>query len=149
MYEFLQKINPPASQDFSVGGRIAWAIYCYEAGKDAWESGNTIMALNMLREAVHSFPFPASLELLGEYLLIEGKPVEATIYLAAAVGMAEEYNFSSVFLLGKALARANDNYVSKIMLKKALSIKPDQEAEELLSEITNRAAKGDQPDGRL
>ena len=149
MYEFLQKINPPASQDFSVGGRIAWAIYCYEAGKDAWESGDALRAINMLQEAIHSFPFPASLELLGEYLLLEGKPVEATIYLAAAVGMAEEYNFSSVFLLGKALARANDNYVSKIMLKKALSIKPDQEAEELLSEVVNRAAQGDQPHGSL
>jgi hypothetical protein len=142
MYEFLQKTNLPASQDFGVGGRIAWAIYCYEAGKDAWESGDAIRAITILQEAVHSFPFPASLELLGEYLLLEGKPVEAAIYLAAAVGMDEENKFSSVFLLGKALAIANDNFVSKIMLKKALSIKPDQEAEKLLSEVTNRAAKG-------
>lgn len=144
MYEFLQKMNPPAAQDFSVGGRIAWAIYCHEAGRAAVESGNMPVALTTLREGIRAFPFPLSLELLGECLLLEGNPVEAVVYLAAAVGMSEEYQFHQLFLLGKALAAANDNYVSVIMLKKALSIKSDQEAQELLNEVTKRGAKEDQ-----
>jgi hypothetical protein len=44
-----------------------------------------------------------------------------------------------MFLLGKALAAANDNYVSKIILKKALTIEHDQEAQELLGEVINRS----------
>jgi tetratricopeptide (TPR) repeat protein len=140
MYAFLQEVNPVASQDFSVGGRIAWAIYCHDMGRTAVEKGDLSGALTILREAIHAFPFPLSLELLGECLLIEGRPVEAVIYLAAAVGMSEEYKFHQLFLLGKALAAANDNYVSKIILEKALSIEPDREAQELLNEVKSRAA---------
>jgi tetratricopeptide (TPR) repeat protein len=142
MYEFLERVLPAASQDFSVGGRIAWAIYCHDAGRAAIESGNLPVALTTLREAIRAFPFPLSLELLGECLLLEGKPVEAVIYLAAAVGMSEEYQFHQLFLLGKALAAANDNHVSKIMLKKAISIEADREAQELLDEVIRRSAPG-------
>jgi tetratricopeptide (TPR) repeat protein len=144
MYEFLQRVNRAASQDFGVGGRIAWAIYCHDVGRVALEKGDLSGALTILREAIQAFPFPLSLELLGECLLIEGKPVEAVIYLAAAVGMSEEYQFHQLFLLGKALAAANDNHVSKIMLEKALSIEPDGEAQELLNEIKRRAASEEQ-----
>jgi tetratricopeptide (TPR) repeat protein len=143
MYEFLQKTNAPAAQDFSVGGRIAWAIYCYEVGHAAVEKGDLTFAVTILTEAIHAFPFPPSLELLGECLLLEGKFVEATIYLAAAVGMSEQQQFRSLFLLGKALASANDNYVSKIMLMKAISIEPDREAQELLTEVITRAASAE------
>ena len=143
MYEFLQRVNPSASQDFSVGGRIAWAIYCHDAGRVAIENENLPVALTTLREAVRAFPFPLSLELLGECLLLDGKPVEAVIYLAAAVGMSEEYQFHQLFLLGKALAAANDNHVSKIMLKKAISIEPDREAQDLLNEVIRRSAPVD------
>lgn len=142
MYEFLERVLPAASQDFSVGGRIAWAIYCHDAGRAAIESGNLPVALTTLKEAIRAFPFPLSLELLGECLLLEGRPVEAVIYLAAAVGMSEEHQFHQLFLLGKALATANDNHVSKIMLKKAISIEPDQEAQELLDEVIRRSAPG-------
>lgn len=144
MYEFLQRVNPAASQDFTVGGRVAWAIYCHDAGKAAMEGGDLPAALTTLTEAVHAFPFPVSLELLGECLLLEGRPVEAVIYLAAAVGMSKEYQFRQLFLLGKALAAANDNYVSKIMLEKAISINPDREAQELLSEVVRRSVSAEQ-----
>jgi tetratricopeptide (TPR) repeat protein len=143
MYEFLERVNPAASQDFSVGGRIAWAIYCHDVGRVALESGDLSGALTTLREAIRAFPFPLSLELLGECLLLEGKPVEAVIYLAAAVGMSEEYQFHQLFLLGKALAMAKDNYVSKIILEKALSIGPDREAQELLNEVISRSTSAD------
>ena len=139
MYEFLERVHPEAAQDFSVGGRIAWAIYCHDVGRAAVESGNMPVALTTLREAIRAFPFPLSLELLGECLLLEGKPVEAVVYLAAAVGMSEEYQFHQLFLLGKALAAAHDNYVSKIILKKALTIEQNQEAQELLGEVINRS----------
>ncbi len=144
MYEFLKRVHPAASQDFSVGGRIAWAIHCYDTAWDAWEKGDLATAVITLREGIYSFPFPKSLELLGECLLQEGNLVEATIYLAAAVGMSKEEEFRTLFLLGKALATANDNYVSKIMLEKAISIKPDQEAQELLNVVLSRASLGDQ-----
>lgn len=144
MYEFLKRVHPEAAQDFSVGGRIAWAIYCHDAGRAAVESGNMTVALTTLREAIRAFPFPLSLELLGECLLLEGNPVEAVIYLAAAVGMSEEYQFHQLFLLGKALAAANDNYVSKIMLEKAISIKPDDEAQELLRLVISRSGPEEQ-----
>jgi tetratricopeptide (TPR) repeat protein len=144
MYEFLQKTNATAAQDFSVGGRIAWAIYCCDAGQAAMESGDLTSAITTLTEAIHAFPFPTSLELLGECLFLEGKFVEATIYLAAAIGISEQQQFRTLFLLGKALAAANDNYVSKIMLKKAISIEPDREAQELLAEVLNRAASAEQ-----
>ena len=140
MYEFLQKTNPYASQDFSVGGRIAWAIYCRKAGRIEMESGDLASAVTTLTEAIYAFPFPASLELLGECLFLEGKFVEATIYLAAAVGMSDRYEFRLLFLLGKALAAANDNYVSKITLEKAISICPDQEAQDLLNHVKSRAS---------
>ncbi|HEY0323077.1 MAG TPA: hypothetical protein VGC66_19125 [Pyrinomonadaceae bacterium] len=139
MYEFLKRVHPSASQDFSVGGRIAWAIHCYDAAKAAREREDIATAVITLREGMYAFPFPRLLELLGECLLQEGNPVEATIYLAAAVGMSEEVEFRSLFLLGKALATANDNYVSKIILKKALTIEQDQEAQELLGEVINRS----------
>lgn len=144
MYEFLQKTDPVASQDFSVGGRIAWAIYCSDAGRGAMENGDTASAVITLKEAIHAFPFPTSLELLGECLLLEGNFVEAAVYLAAAVGMSEQRQFRQLFLLGKALAAANDNYVSKIMLEKAISIEQDQEAQELLNEVLSRSSPGDQ-----
>ncbi len=144
MYAFLQQINPAAAQDFSVGGRIAWAIYCCNAGQAAMEAGEITSAITTLTEAIHAFPFPTSLELLGECFLLEGKFVEATIYLAAAIGMSERHEFRSLFLLGKALAAANDNYVSKIILKKAISIQPDGEAQELLAEVINRTASAEQ-----
>ena len=140
MYEFLERVHPAASQDFSVGGRIAWAIYCHDAGRVATENGNLSVALTTLREAIHAFPFPQSLELIGECLLLDGRPVEAVVYLAAAIGMSEEYQFYQLFLLGKALAAANDNYVAKIMLKKAISIEPDPEAQELLNEVIRRSS---------
>jgi tetratricopeptide (TPR) repeat protein len=144
MYEFLERVHPKAAQDFSVGGRIAWAIYCHDVGRAAVESGNMTVALTTLREGIRAFPFPLSLELLGECLLLEGKPVEAVVYLAAAVGMSEEYQFHQLFLLGKALAAANDNHVSKIMLEKAISIRPDQEAQELLNEVKSRSTSEEQ-----
>lgn len=144
MYEFLQKTNFAASQDFSVDGRIAWGIYCYNVGQAAMQSGDLTVAISTLTEAIHAFPFPSSLELLGECLFLEGNFVEATIYLAAAVGMSDRYEFRRLFLLGKALAAANDNYVSKIMLNKAISINPDTEAQELLSIVIARSAAGKQ-----
>jgi tetratricopeptide (TPR) repeat protein len=104
------------------------------------ESGDLSFAVTTLTEAIYAFPFPASLESLGECLLLEGKYVEATIYLAAAIGMSERQEFHNLFLLGKALAAANDNYVSKIMLEKAISIRPDQEAQDLLNQVKSRAA---------
>ena len=140
MYEFLQRVNPAASQDFSVGGRIPWAIYCHDGGKAAMAGGGLHLAVSLLREAVNTFPFPLSLGLLGECLLLQGRPVEAVIYLAAAVGMSEEQEYRQLFLLGKALAEANDNYVSKIVLGKALSISPEAEAQRLLDEVVNRSA---------
>jgi tetratricopeptide (TPR) repeat protein len=139
MYEFLQKTNTAAAQDFSVGGRIAWAIYCYDTGRQAMEGGNLTCAITILEEATRAFPFPISLELLGECLLREGKFVEASIYLAAAVGMSERHEFRPLFLLGKALAAAKDNHVSKIILTKAILIEPAQEALDLLSDVTRRA----------
>lgn len=148
MYEFLQKTNIAASQDFSVGGRIAWAIYCCDAGRNALEGGNLTYAITILEEATRAFPFPISLELLGECLLLEGKFVEAAIYLAAAVGMSEQHEFRPLFLLGKALAAAKDNYVSKIMLTKAISIEPAQEALDLLSEVIRRVDAQDAGDVR-
>jgi TolA-binding protein len=144
MYEFLKRVHPASSQDFSVGGRIAWAIYCYDAACDAWEKGDLATAVITLREGIYSFPFPKSLELLGECLLQEGNLVEATIYLAAAVGMSEEVECRSLLLLGKALATANDNYVSRIMLTKAISIKPDAEAQELLRLVISRSEAEEQ-----
>ena len=144
MYEFLKRVHPASSQDFSVGGRIAWAIHCYDAATAAKEREDLATAVITLREGMYAFPFTRLLELLGECLLQEGNPVEATIYLAAAVGMSEEVEFRSLFLLGKALATANDNYVSKIMLEKAISIRPDQEAQELLKEVKSRSASEEQ-----
>jgi tetratricopeptide (TPR) repeat protein len=144
MYEFLKRVHPASSQDFSVGGRIAWAIHCCNAGQAAMEVNDFTSAVTTLTESIHAFPFPTSLELLGECLLLEGKFVEATIYLAAAIGMSEHHEFRPLFLLGKALAAANDNYVSKIMLEKAISIQPDQEAQELLNEVTSRSASKEQ-----
>ena len=140
MYEFLQRVKPSDAQDFEIKGRMAWAIHCYWAGRSSMEGGDRTTAITMLREGILAFPFPLTLELLGECLLLEGKPVEATVYLAAAVGMNEEHQFRQLFLLGKALAAANDNYVSKIMLKKAIAIKQDQEALELLNEVVSRSA---------
>jgi tetratricopeptide (TPR) repeat protein len=142
MYEFLKRVHPAASQDFSVGGRIAWAIHCYDAAKAAKEREDLATAVITLREGIYAFPFPKSLELLGECLLQEGNPVEATIYLAAAIGMSEEYEFRHLFLLGKALATANDNYASKIMLERAISIEPDREAQELLNMVLSRSSSG-------
>ncbi|HEX8181380.1 MAG TPA: hypothetical protein VF525_17690 [Pyrinomonadaceae bacterium] len=143
MYEFLQRVNPSAAQDYGVGGRISWAIYCHDVGKVAMEEGDLVRALAVLSEGVHAFPFPLTLAKLGECLLLEGRPVEAVVYLAAAVGMSEEYQFHQLFLLGKALAAANDNYASKIMLTKALLIEPDQEAQELLNAVIKRAEDKD------
>jgi tetratricopeptide (TPR) repeat protein len=148
MYEFLQRLNPAAAQDFSVGGRVAWATYCRRAGMAAMESGDLPRAVSALEEAIYAFPFPRSLELLGECLLLEGRPVEAAVYLAAAVGMGGEDQFRPLFLLGKALAAANDNYVSKMVLQRALSIAQDDEALKLLDEVRRRSTGRTAGEGR-
>jgi tetratricopeptide (TPR) repeat protein len=139
VYEFLQRTIPDAAQDFGVGGRIAWALYCRDVGGVTMEEGDLSTAITTLREAVFAFPFPKSLELLGECLLRQGKPVEAVIFLAAAVGMNDVPQFRQLSLLGKALAAARDNHISKIMLRKAISIEPDTEALELLREVISRS----------
>lgn len=108
------------------------------------ERGDLTSAAVTLTEGIYAFPFPATLELLGECLLLEGKFVEATIYLAAAIGMSDRDEFRAIFLLGKALAAANDNYVSKIMLEKAISIEANDEAQELLSLVISRSSPEEQ-----
>jgi tetratricopeptide (TPR) repeat protein len=120
--------GPKMSQDFSEKGRIEWAIRTFGEGKAALEREDLDTAIAILKESITAFPFPQSLELLGECLLLKNKPAEATLYFAAAIGIAKDYQFKSLFLLGKALAAANDTFVSKIKLEHALSINTDQEA---------------------
>lgn len=127
------------SQDFSEKGRIEWAIRTFGEGKAALEQEDFDTAIATLKESITAFPFPRTLELLGECLLLENKPAEATLYLAAAIGMAKDYQFRPLLLLGKALAAANDTYVSKIKLEHALSITTDAEAQDLLNEVKHKA----------
>ena len=70
------------SQDFSEKGRIESAIRSYGEGKAALEREDFDIAIATLKELVTAFPFPRTLEMTREYLLLEKGPPRNMFTLA-------------------------------------------------------------------
>jgi TolA-binding protein len=115
-----------STQDFYAEGRIEYARRLYDEGMAALKVKNLKAALTKLRTSARAFPFPTTLRQIGECLLRQGKPADATLYLAAAVGMSPRGKQAGpLLLLIKALLRARETAHALIRLQELAELYPD------------------------
>jgi TolA-binding protein len=135
-----------STQDFYAEGRIEYARWLYDEGMTALKAKNLKAALTKLRTSARAFPFPTTLRQIGECLLQQGKPADATLYLAAAVGMSPRgKQVKPLLLLIKALLRARETAHALMRLQEladfypemtnALPANPEEAVDELLKTI--------------
>jgi TolA-binding protein len=136
-----------STQDFYAEGRIEYARHLYDEGMAALKDKNFKAALTKLRLSARAFPSPTTLGQIGECLLRQGKPADATLYLAAAVGMTPYgMHAKPLLLLIKALFRARETCHALMRLRQlaeemypemadAISANPEGAVEELLKRV--------------
>jgi TolA-binding protein len=135
-----------STQDFYAEGRIKYACQLHDEGVAAMQAKDLAIAIKKLRTSARAYPIPSTLRLIGECLLRQGKPADATLYLAAAAGMtSNKSDKRSLLLLIRALLRARENVVARIRLQEiaetypdmaeAISNNPEQAVEELLRRL--------------
>jgi tetratricopeptide (TPR) repeat protein len=139
-----------STQDFYTEGRIEYARRLYDEGVAAIKAKNLKAALTKLRISARAFPFPTTLRQIGECLLHQGKPADAVLYLAAAVGMTPYGMHAKPLLLlikallrarekGHALLRCQELAVLYPDMKEALSDNPEDAVEELLKRLAQQS----------
>lgn len=138
-----------STQDFYAEGRIEYARRLYDEGMAALRSKNLKVALTKLKVSSRAFPSPAALREIGECLLRQGKPADAVLYLAAAVGMTPSGMHARPLLLlvkallrarekGHALLRCQELAVMYPDMREALSANPEEAVEELLKRVAQQ-----------
>lgn len=135
-----------STQDFYAEGRIDYALQMYKEGAAAVKAKDLTTAIKKLRISARAYPAPTTLRLIGRCLLRQGRPADATLYLAAAVGITTtKTDKRSVLLLTLALLRARENLLAGKRLEEiveaypemaeALSTNPDLAIERLLRNL--------------
>jgi predicted Zn-dependent protease len=132
-----------ATQDLYAEGRFEYARRLYDEARAALRAKDLEGALKKLKESARAFPSPVTLGEIGECLLRQGKPADAVLYLAAAVGMTQPGKHAKpLLLLVMALQRAREK--SHVLLRcqelatmfpdmeEALAANPEEAVEELL-----------------
>lgn len=103
----------------------------FEKGKTCWARKDYETAAGFLFESVKLGPTERSCELLGECLLELGKYGDASLFLAAAVGLGEN-EIRARFLLAQGLFGLGLDHVASQKLKEALQIDPHFKPAEML-----------------
>lgn len=108
----------------------------YEAGRVAMEKADFDRAILLFEESVKLSPHFKTLELLGECKINIGRPSEAILPLAAAVGLGTNA-FRAMYLLAKAYSEMGDRKTALSFSEKALQMNPNfkraRELKEFLS----------------
>jgi TolA-binding protein len=126
MKESFEHSDLNSTQDFYAEGRIEYARCLYDEGMAALRSKNLKTALRKLKVSARAFPSPITLRQIGECLLRQGKPADATLYLAAAVGMTPSGKQTKLLLLLiKALLRAREKTYALLRLREVTEIYPE------------------------
>jgi uncharacterized protein HemY len=111
------------------------ATRLYELGRDAFDHGRVVEAVELFRASAHLRPHFKTLELLGESLVRLDQTAEGAIYLAAAAGLAPKQSRPR-FLLAQVLVGWGETRDARIQLREALRINPDyKSAFELLNQL--------------
>lgn len=143
MKESFEYYDLNSTQDFYAKGRIEYAGRLYDEGVAAIRSKNLKAALKKLKISARAFPAPTTLRQIGECLLRQGKPADAVLYLAAAVGMTPSGTEAKpLLLLVKALLWAREKSHALLRcqelaaiypeMREALLTNPEEAVEELL-----------------
>lgn len=117
-------------------GDLAYKLY--DQGRNQLKSGNSRMAIELLKESFNLVPHYKTSELLGEALMIDQQHINAVLYLAAAAGLGKN-QFRSKFLLAKALLALGDEWKADAIehIQESIRLNPDyRAAKELLKELT-------------
>lgn len=143
MKESFEYYDLNSTQDFYAEGRIDYARRLYNEGMTALRSKNLKGAIKKLKVSARAFPAPTTLRQIGECLLRQGKPADAVLYFAAAVGMTPSGKEARpLLLLVKALLRAREKGHALLRcqelaalypeMREALLTNPEGAVEELL-----------------
>lgn len=140
-----------ATQDLYAEERAEYARRLYGEGMAALRAMDLKIALSKLKVSARAFPSPIVLRQVGECLLRQGKPADAVLYLAAAVGMTPPGKHAHpLLLLVTALLRAREKAAALVRyqelaamfpdMKEALAANPEDALEELLRRVERQTA---------
>jgi tetratricopeptide (TPR) repeat protein len=135
-----------ATQDLHAEGRLEYAHRLFGEAGVALKGKDLEGAIRKLKVSARAFPSPVTLVEIGECLLRQGKPADAILYLAAAVGMSVPGKHARpLLLLVEALLRAREKSHALLRcqelaamfpdMKEALSANPEEAVEELLRRV--------------
>jgi TolA-binding protein len=117
-----------ATQDLYAEGRIEYSRRLSEEGRAALKAKDLEGALRKFKESARAFPMPRTLCEVGECLLRQGKPADAVLYLAAAVGMTPTGKHARpLMLLITALLRAREKDAALGRCRELAAMYPDME----------------------
>jgi predicted Zn-dependent protease len=135
-----------ATQDLYAEGRVEYAHRLFGEATAALKAKDLEGALEKLKESARAFPSPVTLEEVGKCLLRQGKPADAILYLAAAVGMTPpEKHARPLLRLVEALLRAREKGAALLRcqelaamfpdMKEALAANPEEAVEKLFRRV--------------
>lgn len=138
-----------ATQDLYAEGRVEYALRLHHEATAALQAKDLEGAIRKLKESARAFPSPVTLGDIGKCLLRQGKPADAVLYLAAAVGMSAPGTHARPLLLVKALLRARGKEAAAVRcrelaamfpdMKEALAANPEETVEKLLRIVEQQA----------
>lgn len=139
-----------ATQDLHAEGRLEYALRLYNEATAALKRKELGGAIRKLKVSARAFPSPVTLEEIGKCLLRQGKPADAILYLAAAVGMTPPGKQARpLLLLVSALLRAREKSAASLRcqelaamfpdMKEALAANPEEAVEKLLRRVEQQA----------
>lgn len=77
-----------SNQDHHAGGRVSYAADMAREGAAAIARGEYAEAVKHFLESVDAYPHPTTLRRLGLCLLLDWRPADAVLHLAASVGLS-------------------------------------------------------------
>lgn len=114
----------------------------YDLAREAYDSGMTADAAELLRASALAHPHFKTLELLGETLVRLNQTREGAVFLAASAGFGTKQPRSR-FLLAQVLASWGDAADARVVLLDALRINPQYKAAQQLLDQLGPAEEAD------
>jgi hypothetical protein len=112
-------------QNYRAGGRVGYAAETAREGLAAMDKGEYVIAAKLLHESAEAYPHPSTLRGLGICLLLDRRPADAVLYLAAAVTLSRPGRRTRpLLLLAKAMLTAGNEPRCAKLLKEGVEIFP-------------------------
>lgn len=113
-------------QYYRAGGRVEWAAEIAKEGSAAMDKGEYAAAAKLFQESAEAYPHPTTLRRLGICLLLDRRPADAVLYLAAAVELSSPSRRARPrLLLAKSLLTAGNGSRCARLLRATLEVFPD------------------------